>query len=156
MSEAANGAEQELDLGWMARTGPWETRAAPGKYGLTIADISIGDYGEAPEVSDNLTGRPRGAAARPASYRIGAYSVRSKSEIWLDNASFLYEEALQRQWSSATYPGTPSNRCPTMSSRLPLAVSRSDSTPSTTIDSSRRSGRDTPAVRSSRKPTPPI
>ena len=102
MSEAANGAGQELDLGWMDRTGPWETRAEPGKYGLTIADISIGDYGDAPEVSDNLTGRPRGAAARPASYRIGAYSVRSKNEIWLDNASFLYEEALQRQWSSAT------------------------------------------------------
>ena len=97
MSEAANGAEQGLDLGWMDRTGPWGIRAEPGKYGLTLADISIGGYGDAPETSDNLTGRPRGAAARPAAYRIGAYAVRSKSEIWLDNASFLYEEALQRQ-----------------------------------------------------------
>jgi len=59
------GAEQELDLGWMDRTGPWDTRAEPGKYGLTIGDISIGEYGDAPAVSDNLTGRPRGAAARP-------------------------------------------------------------------------------------------
>ena len=55
-----------------------------------------GDYGDTPEHSDNMTGRPRGAAARSDSYRIGGYSVRSKHEIWLDNASFLYEEALQR------------------------------------------------------------
>ena len=102
MSKAANGAEHELDLGWMDRTGPWGTRAEPGKYGLTIADVGVDGYGDAPEHSDNLTGRPRGAAARSSSYRIGGYSVRSKNEIWLDNASFLYEEALQRQWSSAT------------------------------------------------------
>ena len=102
MSEAADGADGELDLGWMERTGPWHTHAQPGKYGLTIADISIGGYGDVPDDSDNLTGRPRGAAARPSSYRIGGYSVRSKNDIWLDNASFLYEEALQRQWSSAT------------------------------------------------------
>ena len=102
MSEAVDGADDELDLGWMERTGPWHTHAQPGKYGLTIADISIGGYGDVPDDSDNLTGRPRGAAARPSSYRIGGYSVRSKNDIWLDNASFLYEEALQRQWSSAT------------------------------------------------------
>ena len=103
MSETENGdAETTLDLSWMRQTGPWHTRAAPSKHGLTLADVAIGEYGEAPAQSDNQTGRPRGAAARAGSYRIGGYAVRSKSEIWLDNASFLYEEALQRQWSSAT------------------------------------------------------
>ena len=103
MSEAVDTQnDYELDLGWMEHTGPWDTRAEPSKYGLTLADIQVGEYGEAPDESANQTGRPRGAAARPSTYRLGAYAVRSKSEIWLDNASFLYEEALQRQWSSAT------------------------------------------------------
>ena len=103
MSEAVDTSnDYDLDLGWMDQTGPWNTRAPQGKYGLTLADIQIGEYGEVPEESNNQTGRPRGAAARSNSYRIGGYAVRSKSEIWLDNASFLYEEALQRQWSSAT------------------------------------------------------
>ena len=103
MSEAVDTqSDYELDLGWMQRTGPWDTRAQPSKYGLTLADVQIGEYGEAPDLSTNQTGRPRGAVARESTYRIGAYAVRSKNEIWLDNASFLYEEALQRQWSSAT------------------------------------------------------
>lgn len=95
-------AEIELDLSWMNRQGEWGTRVSPSKQGLTLADIQVGDYGDPPEFSDNMTGRPRGAGRRNDSYRIGGYSVRNKSEIWLDNASFLYEEALQRQWSSAT------------------------------------------------------
>ncbi len=94
--------EETLTLDWMERQGEWGMQATPGKQGLTLADIQIGSYGDPPEFSDNMTGRPRGATARKDSYRIGDYSVRSKSEIWLDNASFLYEEALQRQWSSAT------------------------------------------------------
>ena len=103
MSEAVDsGQEHELDLGWMDQRGSWNTRAQESKYGLTLADIQVGDYGEPPAESDNQTGRPRGAAPRPGAMRIGGYSVRTKSEIWLDNASFLYEEALQRQWSSAT------------------------------------------------------
>jgi hypothetical protein len=92
----------ELDLGWMQQRGEWGMHAAPSKQGLTLADIQIGGYGEPAERSDNQSGRPRGAAARPNAYRIGGYSVINKSEIWLENASFLYEEALQRQWSSAT------------------------------------------------------
>ena len=99
---ATHTPADELDLGWMKRQGEWGTQAKPGKQGLTLADIQLGSYGDAPPFSDNMTGRPRGAVPRPQSYRIGAYSVRSKSEIWLENASFLYEEALQRQWSSAT------------------------------------------------------
>lgn len=92
----------ELDLSWMNQRGPWNTRAEAGKYGLTLADIQVDEYGEPPKESSNLTGRPRGSFPRRNAMRIGGYTVRSKSDIWLENASFLYEEALQRQWSSAT------------------------------------------------------
>ncbi len=103
MSDATMAAaDSDLDLGWMAQRGEWGTRATPSKQGLTLADIQIGGYGEPADHSDNQTGRPRGAASRPNAYRIGGYAVTHKSEIWLENASFLYEEALQRQWSSAT------------------------------------------------------
>jgi hypothetical protein len=104
MAEARDLATPEtpLSLDWMDRQGDWGTNAIAGKHGLTLEDIQIGTYGEPPEISDNMTGRPRGAGVRAESYRIGGYSIRNKSEIWLENASFLYEEALQRQWSSAT------------------------------------------------------
>ena len=102
----AQAAEQNnvdtLDLGWMEQHGSWGTKAVPGKNGLTLNDIQQGEYGEIPTLSSNLTGRARGSKPRANSMRLGDYTVREKSEIWLDNASFLYEEALQRQWSSAT------------------------------------------------------
>ncbi|MYD43542.1 MAG: ferritin-like domain-containing protein [Gammaproteobacteria bacterium] len=100
--QTMNGAEFELDLSWMEKQGEWDSHATPSKNGLTLADIQIGSYGEAPVESRNLSGKPRGSVSRPGSMPIGNYTVRTKSEIWLENASFLYEEALQRQWSSAT------------------------------------------------------
>ena len=101
MAEAATHPA-ELKLDWMSQQGEWDIHAQPTKQGLTLADIQQGSYGDPPDVSDNMSGRPRGAGARSDAYRIGGYSVRTKHEIWLENASFLYEEALQRQWSSAT------------------------------------------------------
>ncbi|MCY4143619.1 MAG: ferritin-like domain-containing protein [Gammaproteobacteria bacterium] len=101
-SSKTNGNLPDLDLGWMDQHGPWDTHAEPGKYGFTLADIQIGEYGQVPEESNNQTGRPRGSKPRANSMRLGGYTVRTKSDIWLENASFLYEEALQRQWSSAT------------------------------------------------------
>ena len=38
---------------------------------------------EVPDRSDNQTGRPRGARVRPAAPRIGTYSIRTQSDIWL-------------------------------------------------------------------------
>ena len=52
--------------------------------------------------SPNLTGRPRGSIARSGIAQVGAYSFRTKSEVWAHNLSKLYEEAVTRQWSSAT------------------------------------------------------
>lgn len=98
----SNGAQFQLNLDWMDKQGEWGNRAEPSKNGLTLADIQVGDYAEVPLESRNLSGKPRGAVSRPGSMPIGNYTVRTKSEIWLENASFLYEEALQRQWSSAT------------------------------------------------------
>lgn len=94
--------EVELDLGWLDQLGEWGMKAAPGKSGLSLADIQIGTYGEAPEHSENLTGRPRGAGKRPDAFRVGGYEIRDKQDIWLENAALLYEEAQNRQWSSAT------------------------------------------------------
>ena len=69
--------------------------------GVLLQDIDSGPFAQIPEWSDNMTGRPRGALVRPTAPKVGNYSVRTKSDIWLKNASQLYEEAVQRQWSSA-------------------------------------------------------
>ena len=92
----------DLDLSWIDKRGEWGIKAEPDSRGLTMSDIQIGSYADAPDVSDNQTGRPRGAASRGDAFRTGGYLVRTKSDIWLSNAAMLYEEAVQRQWSSAT------------------------------------------------------
>ena len=48
-----------------------------------------------------MTANVRGAATRTGVPRLG-YMVQKKSDIWSENAAMLYEEAVQRQWSSAT------------------------------------------------------
>ena len=88
----------EPQLGWMEDKGQWGMTATPGKRGLTLEDIQIDSYGDAPENSSIRSGRQRGSAARDWSYRSGAYYVSSKQDVWLKNAGGLYEEALQRQW----------------------------------------------------------
>ena len=96
-------SDNSLDLSWMDSRGEWGMSATPDeKHGMRLEDIEVGSYGDAPDKSDNMTGRPRGSTKRDNSYRVGGYGVRTKSEIWLANAAGLYEEALQRQWSSAT------------------------------------------------------
>jgi hypothetical protein len=91
----------ELDLSWLEAQSDWGMRAKPGRRGLTVDEINVGSYAEAPDQSDATTMRPRGAAKRDAVPRLG-YFVREKADTWSDNASLLYEEAVQRQWSSAT------------------------------------------------------
>jgi hypothetical protein len=90
-----------LDLSWMDQTGKRGMTAHPGRRGLTLEEINKGPYGEAPRSSDDMTMGLRGAAKRPGVPRVG-YHNREKSNIWSDNAAMLYEEAVQRQWSSAT------------------------------------------------------
>ena len=90
-----------LDLSWMENTGERGMHAKPGRRGLTLEEINKGSYGEVPLTSQEYTMAVRGGARRDGVPRIG-YHVGKKSDIWSDNAAMLYEEAVQRQWSSAT------------------------------------------------------
>ncbi len=90
-----------LDLSWLDLDNTWGVRAKPGRRGLTLEEIEIGAYGDVPSVTDNQTLRPRGAARRKAAPKVG-HPYTEKAEVWSANAAMLYEEAVQRQWSSAT------------------------------------------------------
>ena len=69
--------------------------------GLLLQDVDSGPFADVPEWTNNVTGRPRGAMTRPSAARIGKYAIRTKADVWLKNGAQLYEEAVQRQWSSA-------------------------------------------------------
>ena len=92
---------EALDLSWMDQTGERGMFAKPGRRGLTLEEINKGSYGDVPNESSSMTMASRGAALRNGVPRIG-YKVPKKSDTWSENAAMLYEEAVQRQWSSAT------------------------------------------------------
>src|SRR3989449_3112872 len=92
-----------LDLSWLNLNDghTYGLRAKPGKRGLTLDEIEIGPPGEVPEQSDNRSMRVRGSAPRPDAPRVpGSYVGRA--DVYSENTRLLYEEAVQRQWSSAT------------------------------------------------------
>src|ERR1700694_3873850 len=90
-----------IDLSWLDINQTWGMKAKPGKRGLTLDEVNLGPYGPPSEDIHELTYRARGAAKRDGVPRVGYY-LDKKSDVWSDNASMLYEEAVQRQWSSAT------------------------------------------------------
>ena len=90
-----------LDLTWLDLNNTWGVRAKPGRRGLTLDEIEIGAYAAIDDNTPNQGLKPRGAAARQAAPKVGR-PYTSKAEVWAANASLLYEEAVQRQWSSAT------------------------------------------------------
>lgn len=90
-----------VDLSWLDLNQTWGMNAKPGKRGLTLDEINIGPYGPPGDESYERTFRARGAAEREGVPRIGYY-LDKKSDVWSKNATLLYEEAVQRQWSSAT------------------------------------------------------
>src|SRR3989304_2175341 len=73
----------------------------PGKRGLTLDEIEIGAVGEVPEHTSNQSMKVRGAVARPDAPRIPA-TYAGRADVYSENTRLLYEEAVQRQWSSAT------------------------------------------------------
>jgi hypothetical protein len=91
----------DLDMSWLRPGTEWGVRARPGRRGLTVDDINVGSYGVSPDESSGWTVKARGAAARDDVPRARQY-LRTKADTWSQNASMLYEEAVQRQWSSAT------------------------------------------------------
>ena len=101
MLQTAPDISEGLDLSWMDNTGERGMRAHPGRRGLTLEEINKGSYGVSPENAEDMTMAQRGSGRANGVPRIG-YHVRKKSDIWSDNAAMLYEEAVQRQWSSAT------------------------------------------------------
>ncbi|MDH3599039.1 MAG: hypothetical protein OEU26_05295 [Candidatus Tectomicrobia bacterium] len=68
---------------------------------MTLDSINIGSYGEAPDNSDARNMRPRGSRPYPGAPSLG-YTVLDKADVWAANLGHLYEEAVQRQWSSTT------------------------------------------------------
>ncbi|MEX1022051.1 MAG: ferritin-like domain-containing protein [Dehalococcoidia bacterium] len=98
------GRQNGYKLDWLQPRETWGSRLESTEEagGLLLQDIDRGPFAQVPDWTDNMTGRPRGALTRPNAPRVGNYSIRTKSDIWLKNGAQLYEEAVQRQWSSAT------------------------------------------------------
>jgi hypothetical protein len=113
---------EDLDLSWLeAPAAQRGLQIAPGKRGLTLEEIATGSYGDIPSVSRNQSGRMRGAAARPdAQNTQQMWPFRSAS--WSESAMLLYEEAVQRQWSSAT--DVPWAELPDLGEDLEMAMSQ--------------------------------
>ena len=109
--KAPNTFEQLIELGrdngykldWLItrETLGDSIEAEADRGGLLLHEVDRAEAAETADWSNNLTGRPRGAIQRPAAPRVGNYSIRTKSDVWLKNGAQLYEEAVQRQWSSA-------------------------------------------------------
>lgn len=92
--------EPGIDLSWLNLDEAWGAKATPGKRGLTLDDLNIMSYGDVPMTSGPSTMMARGATPDPRSPR-HARIYRTKADVWSDSARLLYEEAMQRQWSSA-------------------------------------------------------
>ena len=91
----------DIDLSWLREEDTPGIVAKAGRRGLTLDEINKGVYGEVPELARHGTTRGRGSTPRDGVART-AYFVPEKNDIWADNATLIYEEAVQRQWSSAT------------------------------------------------------
>ena len=91
----------EMPLDWLDSGTEWGIRAPRGPAGYRVGDLLVGAYGELPDVWRDDTMRPRGAAPAVEAPRM-AYKVTTKAEMWTDNSSDLYEEAIQRRWKPAT------------------------------------------------------
>ena len=97
------GRERGYKLDWLQRSDTFGTTPEfdDATGGLLLQNTDPGPFAQTPEFSDNMTGRPRGAIQRPSAPRVGNYPVRTKTDVWLRNGAQLYEEAVQRQWSSS-------------------------------------------------------
>jgi hypothetical protein len=90
----------QLDLSWLKpEDGERAERVKVGRRGMTLDEIERGR--EVPDFVDVNTLRARGVRARPDAVRTGQY-YSEKPDVWSENSRLLYEEAVQRQWSSAT------------------------------------------------------
>ncbi|MFL2647251.1 MAG: ferritin-like domain-containing protein [Dehalococcoidia bacterium] len=101
----AYGKERGYKLDWLQQQDSWGSHPDVGDTnsgGFLLQDADLGPFSQVPDSSNNATGKPRGAIQRDSAPRVGNYPIRTKSDIWLRNGAQLYEEAIQRQWSSST------------------------------------------------------
>ncbi len=91
-----------LNLDWLNVNTEQGQTAEPGRSGLTLQQINSTMYG--PDNLDEVSNRAltvRGSAPDLRS-STHARQYHYKGDVWSDSAMLLYEEANQRQWSSAT------------------------------------------------------
>ncbi len=88
-----------LDLSWLNLYDD-AASATPGKKGMTLKEINFGRYADSARNGGDMTYRLRGAIARANAQRFGP-NYQSKADVWSENCLMLYDEATQRQWSSA-------------------------------------------------------
>ena len=113
---------EDMDFSWLEKPAAEQgLRVTAGRRGLTLEDISVGTYGDPPEMTRNQSGRMRGSAPREDAQNFGQHYMR-KSESWSDASLMIYEEALQRQWSSAT--DIPWEDMPELDDDIELAMSQ--------------------------------
>ncbi|MCP4962033.1 MAG: ferritin-like domain-containing protein [Actinomycetia bacterium] len=95
-----NPSGTHLDWAWLAgHESEWGIRPKPSARGLTMMDIAVGSYGEVPEVPKHRAMAARGADIDDDVPDMG-YILNKKSDVWAENVSELYEEAVARQWSA--------------------------------------------------------
>ncbi len=92
---------EALKLDWIREAELAAGSIRPGRRGLTLDEINVGSSGDVPMTTRNATFAPRGAQRRPETPRNGMIYT-DRASVWSENAALLYEEAVQRQWSSAT------------------------------------------------------
>ena len=89
-----------LDWKWLrGAKSEWGVKPTPGPRGLTMMDIAVGSYGDVPENPPHRSMAPRGADVDPDTPDMG-YILNKKSDVWAENVTELYEEAVARQWSA--------------------------------------------------------
>ena len=97
---AAASSQPGIDLSWLNLEDDWGARAVPGRKGLTLEELNVLSYGNVPTSAGAPTMAMRGARPDPRSPRHGK-QYKDKADVWSEAAMMLYEEAMQRQWSSA-------------------------------------------------------
>ena len=90
-----------MDFDWLNLDTEQGMRIPAGRRGLTLEDINSTSYGVKDKDEAGISVfAPRGSNLDPRSPR-HARQYRDKGDVWSESAMLLYEEANQRQWSSA-------------------------------------------------------
>ena len=90
-----------LNLDWLNLETDDEFEIQAGRKGVTLQSINQRMAGaDGVDQADWRSFAPRGIEADPRS-NAHARQYRDKGDVWSESAMLLYEEALQRQWSSA-------------------------------------------------------